>query len=131
MRRVGRLLIGLMVIGLAGCAGGGGSTSTQQAPPTVDITGKWQGNWVASDQGQGDGQIQLDIKQTGAKYTGNLLITGTRNDPSGLTEGYVTGNRVEITVPAGATGYLTVKGDEMSGVIAGMQGAKVALKRVK
>jgi hypothetical protein len=125
MRRVGWLLVGLMVIGLAGCAG-----SMQQAP-TVDVTGKWQGDWVARQQNQGGGQIQMDIKQTGAKYTGNLLITGTGTDPSGLTEGYVTGNRVEITVPAGATGYMTVNGDEMSGLIAGMDGAKVTLKRVK
>jgi hypothetical protein len=127
MRRVGRLAVGLMMMGLAGCASG----STQQAPPTVDVTGKWQGNWVARQQTQGGGQIQLDIKQTGAKYTGNLLITGAGNDPSGLTEGYVTGNRVEISVPAGATGYLTVNGDEMSGLLAGMDGARVTLKRVK
>ena len=131
MRRVGWLLIGLMMIGLAGCAGGNGSTSTQQAPPTVDITGKWQGNWVAREQNQGGGQIEMNIKQTGSKYAGNLLITGAPNDPSGATQGYVTGNRVEITLPAGATGYLTVNGDEMSGLIAGMDGAQVTLKRVK
>ena len=128
MRRTGWLMVAMMLIGLAGCAGSG---SMQQAPPTVDVTGKWQGNWVARQQGQGGGQILLDIKQTGSKYTGNLLITGAGNDPSGLTEGFVTGNRVEISVPAGATGYLTVNGDEMSGLIAGMDGAKVNLKRVK
>lgn len=127
MRRVGPLAVSLMMLALAGCASG----STQQAPPTVDVTGKWQGNWVAREQTQGGGQIQLDIKQTGAKYTGNLLITGAPNDPSGLTEGYVTGNRVEISVPAGMTGYLTVNGDEMNGLLAGMDGAKVTLKRVK
>jgi hypothetical protein len=124
MRLFGRLVVGLVMMGLAGCASG-------QAPPTVDVTGKWQGNWVAREQTQGAGQIQLDIKQTGAKYTGNLLITGAPNDPSGLTEGYVTGNRVEISLPAGATGYLTVNGDEMSGLLGGMDGAKVTLKRVK
>ena len=126
MRRVGWLVVGLMVMGLAGCAG-----SMQQAPPTVDVTGKWQGNWVGRQLGQSNGQIEMDIKQTGAKYSGSILVTGAPNDPTGLTEGYVTGNRVEITVPAGATGYLTVNGDEMSGLIAGMDGAKVTLKRVK
>ena len=130
MRRVGWLVAGLMVMGLAGCAGGS-SSSMQQAPPTVDVTGKWQGNWVARQQNQGGGQIQMDIKQTGAKYSGDLLITGAPNDPSGATQGYVTGNRVEITLPAGATGYLTVNGDDMTGLIAGMDGAKVTLKRVK
>jgi hypothetical protein len=97
----------------------------------VDISGKWQGTWVALVPTQGGGQIQMDVKQTGSKFTGNLLFTGGGNDPSGLIQGYVTGNQVEITVPAGATGTLAVNGDDMSGTIAGMNGAKVTLKRVK
>jgi hypothetical protein len=129
MRRVAWLVAGIAMLGLAACASGGGSM--QQVAPTVDITGKWQGNWVARQQSQGGGQIQMDVKQTGAKYTGNILVTGAPNDPSGLTEGFVSGNRVEISVPAGATGSLVVNGDEMSGLIAGMDGAKVTLKRVK
>src|SRR5260370_38544918 len=119
MRRVGRLAVGLMMMGLAGCASG----STQQAPPTVDVTGKWQGNWVARQQTQGAGQIELDIKPTGAKYTGNLLITGAPNDPSGLTEGYFTANRVENSGPAGAKGYLTVISNVMTGLFSVMDGS--------
>ena len=125
MRRVTWLVVAVSLLGLAGCV------STAQAPPTVDISGKWQGNWVAVMPAQGAGQIQMDIKQTGSKFTGNLLFTGGANDPTGLTEGYVTGNRVEITVPAGATGTLAVTGDEMSGTIGGVNGSKVTLKRVK
>ena len=125
MRRVTWLVVAVSLLGLAGCA------STAQAPPTADISGKWQGNWVALVPSQGGGQIQMDVKQTGSKFTGNLLFTGGANDPSGLTEGYVTGNQVEITVPAGATGTLAVNGDDMSGALAGMDGAKVTLKRVK
>lgn len=125
MRRMTWLVVAVSLLGLAGCA------STAQAPPTVDISGKWQGNWVALVPTQGGGQIQMDVKQTGSKFTGNLLFTGGANDPSGLVQGYVTGNQVEITVPAGATGTLAVNGDDMSGTIAGMNGAKVALKRVK
>ena len=71
----------------------------------------------------------MNVVQTGSKYTGNLLLTGGFNDPSGLTEGFVTGNQVEITVPAGATGRLTVTGDDMTGQIAGMSGAIVKLRR--
>lgn len=129
MRRVGWLAVGMLLVALAGCASGGGGM--QQAAPTVDITGKWQGSWVARQQSQGGGQIQMDVKQTGAKFAGNILVTGAPNDPSGLTEGFVTGNRVEISVPAGATGSLMVNGDDMTGLIAGMDGAKVTLKRVK
>jgi hypothetical protein len=125
MRRLAWLVVGISLLGLAGCASG------PQAPPTVDVSGKWQGNWVALVQSQGGGQIQMDIKQTGAKFSGNILVTGAPNDPTGLTEGFVTGNQVEISVPAGMTGTLAVNGDEMSGTIAGMSGAKVTLRRQK
>jgi len=73
----------------------------------------------------------MAVKQSGSRITGNVLVTGSSNYPSGLIEGYVTGNQVEITVPAGVTGTLAVKGDEMSGTIAGMSGAKVTLRRQK
>ena len=124
MRRVLWFVIGIALLGLAGCA-------STQAPPTVDVSGKWQGNWIALMPSQGGGQIQMDIKQTGAKFSGNLLMTGGGNDPTGLTEGFVTGNQVEITVPAGATGTLAVNGDEMSGTIGGVNGARVTLRRQK
>jgi hypothetical protein len=124
MRRLVWLVVGVALLGQAGCA-------TTQAPPTVDVSGKWQGDWVGLVLGEGAGQIQMDVKQSGSRFSGNVLVTGRSNDPSGLTEGYVTGNQVEITVPAGVTGTLTVKGDEMSGTIAGMSGAKVTLRRQK
>jgi|SRR5712692_5192470 len=86
MRRVLRFVVGLAVLGLAGCA-------STQAPPTVDVSGKWQGNWVALMPSECGGQIQMDIKQTGSRYIGTILVTGAANDPTGLTEGFVTGNR--------------------------------------
>ena len=69
MRRLTWLVVAVSLLGLAGCA-------STQAPPTVDISGKWQGNWVALMPSQGGGQIQMDVKQTGPKFTGNLLFTG-------------------------------------------------------
>lgn len=125
MRRLRCFAVAMLLVGLAGCA------STAQAPPTVDVTGKWTGGWAALNTSQGAGQVQMDVKQTGSKYSGHILVTGAPNDPSGLTEGYVSGNRVEITVPAGMTGSLAVNGDEMSGTIAGMNGARVTLRRQK
>lgn len=95
------------------------------------VSGKWQGNWVALNPSQDGGQIQMEVKQTGSRYGGTILVTGGRNDPTGFTEGFVTGNQVEITVPAGMTGSLTVTGDEMSGTLAGMSGAKITLRRQK
>ena len=123
MRQMLRLLVFMALLGTVGCA------STQPAS-TVDISGKWQGTWVSTNQpAGGSGQIEMTVTQTGSKYTGNILVTGGLNDPSGLTEGFVTGNQVEIAVPAGMTGRLTVNGDELTGQIAGMSGAIVKLRR--
>ncbi|HEV2055518.1 MAG TPA: hypothetical protein VGV06_10150 [Methylomirabilota bacterium] len=87
MRRLLSFVAGIALLGLAGCA-------STQAPPTVDVSGKWQGTWVALMPSQDGGQIQMDIKQTGSRYSGTILVTGGRNDPTGLTEGFVTGNRL-------------------------------------
>ena len=125
MHTVLRLIAVLALAGVAACA-------STQPPPTIDISGKWQGTWISTNQpAGGSGQIEMTITQTGAKWTGNLLVTGGFNDPSGLTEGFVTGNQVEIAVPAGMTGRLTVAGDQMTGQLAGMSGAIINLKRVR
>jgi hypothetical protein len=125
MRPLLRFALFIVLLGSAGCA------STQPAP-TTDISGRWVGTWVGTNQpAGGSGQIEMTVKQTGSRYNGNILVTGGANDPTGLTEGFVTGNQVEISFPAGMTGRLTVNGDEMSGSIAGMSGAIVKLRRQK
>ncbi len=125
MRSLLSLAVLIALLGSAGCA-------STQAPPSIDISGKWAGTWVSTNQPSGgSGQIEMTVQQTGSRYNGNILVTGGANDPSGLTEGFVTGNQVEISVPAGLTGRLTVNGDEMSGSLAGMSGAIVKLRRQK
>jgi hypothetical protein len=123
---LGRLLMGMVLLaGVAGCA-------STQPPPTIDITGKWQGTWFSTNQpAGGSGQIEMTVMQTGPRFTGNLLVTGSGTDPSGLLEGFVTGNQVEITVPAGATGRLTLNGDELTGKLAGISGWTVTMRRQK
>jgi hypothetical protein len=121
-----RLLIGAALLAsAAGCA-------STQPPPTIDITGKWQGTWVSANQpAGGSGQIEMTVTQTGSRFAGNVLVTGSGSDPSGLTEGFVTGNQVEISVPAGLTGRLTLNGDELTGRLAGISGYIVTLRRQK
>ena len=121
-----RLLIAVAILGsAAGCA-------STQPPATIDITGKWQGTWFSTNQpAGGSGQIEMTVRQTGSRFAGNLLVTGSGTDPSGLTEGFVTGNQVEITVPAGLTGRLTLTGDELTGKLAGISGWTVTMRRQK
>jgi hypothetical protein len=120
----------LRLLAVVALLGGPTGCASTQPPPTTDITGKWQGTWISANQpAGGSGQIEMSIAQTGSKFAGNVLITGAGNDPSGLTEGFVTGDQVEISVPAGLTGRLTVKGDEMTGRLAGISGFIVTLRR--
>ena len=111
----------------AGCAGFGPATKA----PTVDITGKWVGTWVATNPGLGSGQIEMTLTQTGSQYSGNLLVTGTRTDPSGFTQGVVSGNEVRVMQPSNLTGSLTATADSMTGILDGVVAANVTLKRQK
>ena len=128
MTKLYGMLAVLVVLTVAGCAGGVGP-ATQE--PTVDITGKWVGTWVATNPSLGSGSIQMTLKQTGSQFDGNLTITGTATDPSGYTRGVVSGNQVRVLQPSNLTGSLTATGDSMTGVVQGVVAANVNLKRQK
>jgi hypothetical protein len=107
-----RQLIGLVVLGGAGCARADWIESTLV---TVDVTGGWTGEWR---QPQFNGTLQLTLKQDGAKITGDVRVTGLMDSTLGGTvEGTVNGDRVNLRQPHGRLLLeLTVNGDEMTGV---------------
>ena len=111
MKNLSRIMLALVVVAAGGCAGIGPATTA----PTVDITGKWTGTWVATNPALGGGSIEMTVTQTGSQYSGNLLITGTQTDPSGFTRGVVSGNEVRVMQPSNLTGSLTAQGNSMSG----------------
>lgn len=114
MKKRSRIMIALVMLVAAGCAGGGGMTAVA---PTVNITGKWAGSWVAANPSLGSGVIEMTVTQTGSQYSGELAMTGTRPDPTGPTGGIVSGNEVRITRPAGLSGSLMVQGETMKGAL--------------
>jgi hypothetical protein len=123
--RVGTLLLaGLLAIG--GTLGVG--TVVAQ---TGNVSGKWQGTWVYQNASLGSGQIVMTLTQSGTKATGDMVVTGTPNPLSGAVTLLLQGNDVYFVYPTGATGYLTLAGDEMTGQIDGMNPANVILKRQK
>jgi hypothetical protein len=128
MKALTWITMALALLVTAGCAGGIGPA---EVAPTVDITGKWSGSWVATNPALGSGVIEMTVTQTGSRYSGNLLVTGTATDPSGYTEGSVSGNQVRPTQPANVTGSLTVQGDTMKGNIQGVVDANATLTRQK
>ena len=103
MKTLSGILMVLVMLMAAGCAGGVGPAA--QAP-TVDITGKWTGTWVATNPALGSGVV---VKQTGAQYSGNLLVTGAPTHPTGPTQGTVSGNEVRVIQPGNFTGGLIVQ----------------------
>ena len=128
MKVLSRILVGLVMLGFGGCAGGVGPATVA---PTVNITGKWVGSWVATNPALGSGMIEMTVTQTGSQYEGTLNMTGTPTDPSGPTAGIVSGNEVRIQRPGTVTGSLTVQGDSMKGVLQGMLAANATLTKQK
>jgi len=125
MRFTKLLLVGLVVLGGAICAG---APSAQTRP---DISGKWQGTWAYKNASLGSGQVTMTLAQTGSKATGNMVVTGAPVDRSGAVTILLSGNDVYLVYPTGFTGYLKVSGDEMKGELDGMNPANVVLKRQK
>jgi len=126
--RAGMVAAVLALVAAVGCASNVGPAT---APPTVDVTGKWMGPWVALSQQLGSGTAEMTLKQTGSKFTGQLLVIGTATDPSGYMEGVVSGNEVRILLPENFSGSLTVQGDTMKGIVHGIVEANITLVRQK
>ena len=124
--RVRTLLLAGLLAAFAGTIGAGASRAQ-----TGDVSGKWQGTWVYQNSSLGSGQIVMTLTQSGAKATGNMVVTGTPVPRSGSVTLLLQGNDVYFVYPTGATGYLTLSGDEMKGQIDGMNPANVILKRQK
>src|SRR5207253_10218970 len=87
-----RRLIGLVVLGGAGCARSDWIESTLV---TVDVTGEWTGEWV---QPQFNGALRLVLNQEGSRVSGELVsFTGTLDMRyTGPVEGTVTGDVVVL-----------------------------------
>ena len=119
------LLIGAILVGISACA------TTLSAPPTVDVTGSWAGQWAYEHANLGSGSITMNVKQVGAEVSGDMVVTGAQIDRTGPLSALVSGNQIRIMRPTSITGRLTVQGDTISGVIDGLEPANVSLKRVR
>ena len=124
MNHVQRLLVAGLVVVVGGCAG----ASAPEAPPSVNVTGKWAGTWSFRNPSMGGGQVSMDLKQDGAKVTGPMSVSGpTSSEPTNFS-GTLSGNTIVLDAAHGS-GTLAVKGDEMTGMVYGIMPATVSLKR--
>ena len=124
MRRVWPLVLVVAVLASAGCAG-----NTFMAPPAVNVTGKWVGNWMFDPVSLGGGQIVMDLKQVGAEVTGTVLVTGPSVNRPTTIQAIVTGN--EMKLQGRIPGTLTVTADQISGTVDGVVPATVSAQRQK
>ena len=81
-------------------------------PPSVDVTGKWEGEWVGGGA-LGSGPVTMTLQQTGANVTGDVVIGGGSPN-SGPLSGTVSGDDLSISY-RGGNAHFTVKGNEMNG----------------
>ena len=116
--------MGALALMLSGCAAIGSST----APPSVDVSGKWAGTWAFRNPTMGSGEVFMNLKQSGADASGDLMVTGPTTAEPTYFEGTVSGSSVVLKLPY-LSGTLDVSGDEMKGVINGIMPANVSLRR--
>ena len=90
---------------LLGCA------STRSAPPTVNVTGEWVGQW---NNAGNSGDMTMMLKQVDGVVTGDVIVLPATMQMSGPAHGSVEGNVLSISY-RGSGADLTVQGDEMTG----------------
>ena len=101
-RKLQLMLLALVVLGMTSCAT---TDSASTAPTSVDVTGKWAGQWAYTQATLGSGQIEMTLQQTGAKVSGNMTVTGTPTvDRSGAVSAVVSGNTLQLVYPTGNHG---------------------------
>ncbi len=122
MKSLRKLVVGILILASAGCATAPG------APPAVDVSGTWEGQWRFHPPTMGGGTVSITVKQTGAQVTGDARVVGPALDRPTTVAGTVIGSDFRLTGPH-VTGWLTVKGDQMSGVVDGILPAQVELTR--
>jgi hypothetical protein len=110
-----RLLIGgLILTGAAAC--GTATSSTANAPPASNVTGRWTGTYVFEPATEGSGIATVNFTQSGNQSKGTLDMRGQKAmRPSEIT-GIMSGNEIQIT-GHGISGWMKVSGDEMTGLI--------------
>ena len=111
------ILLGLVLVAGGGCAASSTSKTASSGPP-ANVNGTWTG---AAGGGAIEAPVTMTLAQTGANVTGEIRIGG-RPDLSGPVEGTVQGNAVKLSLKSGygSLPEMTVKQDQISGVVAGL-----------
>jgi len=104
---------------LLSLATGGGCATAPAAPPTVDLTGIWEGTWVQAGFTPNHGTVYLKLFQSGSEVTGEVQMTG----PSTIAPtfrgvpvtGTVSGDGFRLQTRVGLSGELSMAEEQMVG----------------
>ena len=109
-------VLGLLVVVLTGCM-----SAEIASLPTVDVNGTWTGSLAT-----GAATYTVVLKQSGEIVTGTLSGAGPADGP---IEGVIEGNSIRLKEASGYgnTPALTVRGDQITGIV---RGTTLTLRRV-
>lgn len=111
----------LLALGIAGCGGGSGGSSTPAAPPSVDITGTWRGS--VTESAFGTNTHTFNAVQSGAGIT----ATYSQVNGTGSATGTVSSNVLSFTIsPTGCTGSLSGTGTVTTNATTGQQNMAIS-----
>jgi len=102
------------------------ATTAPPAPPSVDVSGNWAGDWQAFAGAGGSGKMWGTFRQEVSTVRGDFTIVTTRENRT-FVSGSISGNVITLEAPNG--GRLVVDGDEITGVVNGIVDANVKLTR--
>src|SRR5215470_8597162 len=133
-KRMKRVFVAFALL-LSGCTAVGDSMNL----PSADVTGKWAGTWSLHSPTMrypeiGYGNILMTLKQNAADVSGELIATGELMVPGSPTampryfEGAISGSSITLKSPY-SSGFLEVRGDQMTGVIGAIMPVNVNLRR--
>jgi hypothetical protein len=101
--------------------------TTPAAPPGFNVTGTWTGTWSYADPTVGSGDVRAILEQEGDQVSGRFEVSGSSVNHTNKMYGSVFGNEIRLLMPA--TGTLTVRGDQITGTINGLNVAHLTLKK--
>jgi len=132
--------LGLVGLGAAAC------TSGIPPNPAANVAGTWRGTWAyqaaptGSATSAGTGNVEWNLQQNGPKVTGTMTIPQIPQPITVPVTGTVYGYDFQLD-GVNATGWMHVRGDQMSGRVYGVFGqtqwlygvypANVALTRAR
>jgi len=114
MKTYAWIVIGLVLLTVAGCASSDMSSPAAATGPPANVAGNWNGGLY----GAASNSVSMQLQQQGTAVTGTIDVGG-RTDLSGGITGTVSGNVLSYRVANGGSGTMQVSGNTISGTVGG------------